>query len=103
MSAIRAVNTVPGPRFITTYGSKQGVLVLGKQLPLALGVGVGAGGNHVFGRLTIAAAKMILGPAPDSLATAASAQLGRLRSAGSMSETHRLPLGTRVRTSVGGA
>lgn len=64
MSAINAANKVLGPRFVTKYGVKQGVLVLGKQVPLALGVVIGAGGNHVFGRLTIKAAKTILGPAP---------------------------------------
>lgn len=64
MRVIDAANKVLGPRFITKYGIKQGVLVLGKQLPLAIGVGIGAGGNHVFGRFVVGAARKILGPAP---------------------------------------
>ena len=48
MQAIDAANKVLGPRFITKYGTKQGVLVLGKQIPLFIGVGIGAGGNHLF-------------------------------------------------------
>jgi hypothetical protein len=64
MSAINAANKVLGPRFITKYGTKQGVLVLGKQIPFGIGVLVGAGGNHGFGWLIIRSAKKILGPAP---------------------------------------
>ena len=66
MSAIKKANNVLGPSFVTKYGTKQGVLVLGKQIPFFIGVGIGAGGNHVFGRLTVAAVKKILGPAPKS-------------------------------------
>jgi hypothetical protein len=64
MTAIDRANKVLGPRFVTKYGTKQGVLVLGKQIPFFIGVGIGAGGNHFFGRLTVTAIKKILGPAP---------------------------------------
>lgn len=64
MSAIDAANKVLGPRFITKYGTKQGVLVLGKQIPMAIGVGVGAAGNHLFGRTIVNAARRILGEVP---------------------------------------
>lgn len=72
LSAIKAANKMLGPRFITKYGAKQGVLVLGKQIPLGIGIVVGAGGNHGFGWLVIRSAKKILGPVPstwDQLAT----------------------------------
>jgi len=68
MSAIKAANKVLGPRFITKYGAVQGVLVLGKQIPLFIGVGIGAGGNHLFGRFVIKAENTILGPPPESWA-----------------------------------
>lgn len=68
MSAVNAANKLLGPRFITKYGTKQGVLVLGKQIPLGIGVLVGAGGNHGFGWLIVLSAKKILGPAPASWA-----------------------------------
>lgn len=64
MTTINAINKVLGPRFITKYGTKQGVLVLGKQIPLGIGIVVGAGGNHTFGWLTIRAAKKFLGAVP---------------------------------------
>jgi hypothetical protein len=56
---------VLGPRFITKYGTKQGALVLGKQIPFGIGAVIGGGGNHVFGRLTIASAHKIFGAEPD--------------------------------------
>jgi hypothetical protein len=64
MSAINKANKVLGPRFITKYGSKQGVIVLSKQVPLGIGAVLGAGGNHVFGRLTIKSARAIFGNPP---------------------------------------
>jgi hypothetical protein len=68
MSAIKRVNNFLGHRFITKYGTKQGVLVLGKQVPLGIGAAIGAGGNHVVGRLTIRSARAIFGPPPSNWA-----------------------------------
>lgn len=68
MSTINAANKILGPRFITKYGVKQGALVLGKQIPLGIGVIVGAVGNHAFGWFIIGSARKILGPAPSSWA-----------------------------------
>lgn len=64
MEAINAANKFLGPRFITRYGTTQGVLVLGKQVPMGLGALVGAGGNHLFGRVTVRAAQKVLGTPP---------------------------------------
>jgi hypothetical protein len=66
MSAVNKANKVLGPRFVTKYGTKQGVLVLGKQVPLFIGAGIGAGGNGLFGWLIVKAARKILGPPPES-------------------------------------
>ncbi|MDN5763114.1 MAG: hypothetical protein L0H41_12460 [Microlunatus sp.] len=62
MSAVKAANKVLGPRFITKYGTKQGVLVLSKQVPFGVGAMLGGGGNHVFGRLSVKAANKVFGP-----------------------------------------
>jgi hypothetical protein len=62
--AIKAINKLLGPRFVTLYGSRQGVLVLGKQIPAFIGAGIGAAGNALFGRGVIEATKKLLGPAP---------------------------------------
>lgn len=64
MSVISAANAVLGPRFITKYGAKQGVLILGKQIPLFIGIGIGAGGNSLFALFIIKTTKKILGPPP---------------------------------------
>ncbi|MEU5714492.1 hypothetical protein AB0G71_01650 [Streptomyces sp. NPDC020403] len=66
MSAINRVNKVLGPRFITKYGTKQGVLVLSKQVPLGIGAALGAGGNHLVGRVTIKSARTIFGEPPSN-------------------------------------
>lgn len=66
MSTINAVNKVLGPRFVTKYGTQQGVLVLGRDLPFGIGAVIGAGGNALLGRSTIAGVRRAFGPAPDS-------------------------------------
>lgn len=66
MSAINKANDVLGPRFVTKYGRKQGVLVLDKQVPFFIGAGIGAGANHLFGLSIIKATQKILGPPPES-------------------------------------
>ncbi|MDX2401514.1 hypothetical protein NJO91_00045 [Streptomyces microflavus] len=66
MSAINRVNKVLGPRFITKYGTKQGVLVLSKQVPLGIGAALGAGGNHLLGRVTVKSARTIFGEPPSN-------------------------------------
>lgn len=64
MDAINAANKILGPRFVTKYGSKQGVLVLGKQVPLGIGAGLGGGGNAFFGWGVIKAAAKMFGEPP---------------------------------------
>lgn len=64
MSAIRAANKVLGPNVVTKYGTKQGVIVLGKQLPIGLGAVVGATGNAGMGYLVVRSARRAFGPAP---------------------------------------
>jgi hypothetical protein len=63
---IKKINKVLGTNFITKYGTKQGILVLGKQVPMFIGMGIGAAGNHLFGRAIVSATAKILGPAPKS-------------------------------------
>ena len=64
MTTIKAVNKVLGPRFVTRYGTKQGVLVLGRDLPFGIGAAIGAGGNLALARVTIAGARRAFGPPP---------------------------------------
>jgi hypothetical protein len=64
MSSINAVNKVLGRHFVTKYGTKQGILVLGRQLPFGLGAAIGAGGNAALGRAAVVAARRAFGPPP---------------------------------------
>ena len=54
-----------GHRFITKYGGKQGVIVLSKQVPFGIGIGVGAVSNHLIGRTIVGTARKVFGPAPE--------------------------------------
>lgn len=66
MTTVDAINRVLGPCFVTKFGTKQGILVLGRELPFGIGAVIGGGGNAVLGRATIAAARRAFGPAPDA-------------------------------------
>lgn len=65
MEAVKNINKVMGPRFVTKWGTKQGTLVLGKQIPLAVGAVVGGVGNGLFGWFVVKAAREIFGSAPE--------------------------------------
>lgn len=65
MSAVLKANKVLGPRFIVKYGTKQGVLVLSKQIPLGIGIGVGALSSYAIGRTIVGTARKVFGPAPE--------------------------------------
>ena len=64
MKTIDSINKVLGPRFITKWGTTQGILVLGREFPLGIGAAVGVGGNTAFGYLSIRAARRAFGPPP---------------------------------------
>lgn len=55
-----------GYRFITKYGTKQGVIVLSKQVSLGIGAALGVDGDYIFGRFIVALARRIFGPAADA-------------------------------------
>lgn len=65
MSAVHKANKILGPWFITKYSTKAGVLVLSKQIPIGLGIAVGACANHVIGRTIVRTARKVFGPAPE--------------------------------------
>lgn len=64
MSTVKQVNKVLGPRFVTKYGTKTGVVVLSKQVPFGIGAGLGAGANHLVARSIIKQSRNVLGPPP---------------------------------------
>lgn len=64
MTQIHAINKLLGKNFVTKYGTKQGILVLGRELPLGIGAVIGATGNAGLGYLSIRAARNAFGPPP---------------------------------------
>jgi hypothetical protein len=66
MDVVRRVNRVLGRNFVTKYGTKQGVLVLGKVMPFGIGAVIGAGGNAAMARLVIRTTRSAFGPLPEA-------------------------------------
>ena len=66
IAVINKANKILGPRFIVKWNGRQAVIVLGIQVPLFIGAGIGAGGNALFGWAIVKSAKKILGPVPES-------------------------------------
>jgi len=62
---ISALNKVLGRWFVTKYGTKQGILVLGRIAPFGIGMAIGAAGNAAFGRTVIAGARSAFGSPPE--------------------------------------
>lgn len=66
LTTLRQINRVLGKNFVTKYGTKQGILVLGKQVPFGIGAAIGGAGNAMFAQLTIRSALRAFGPAPET-------------------------------------
>lgn len=71
---LKRINDVLGRNFVTKHGTKQGILVLGRDVPFGLGAVIGAGGNWALGKASVKAARKAFGPAPDGWATDGDAQ-----------------------------
>lgn len=61
MDKILMVNRLLGRNFVTKYGTKQGVLVLGRVLPMGIGAAIGASGNAALGYASVRAARRAFG------------------------------------------
>jgi hypothetical protein len=61
-----AVNKVLGRYFVTKYGTKKGILVLGKVLPFGIGAVIGGIANGVFSQGIITASNRAFGTPPPS-------------------------------------
>lgn len=60
-SKVLAVNKVLGRNFVTKYGTKQGILVLGKVIPFGIGAVIGGTANAVFSQGVITASNRAFG------------------------------------------
>ncbi|HEX5568366.1 MAG TPA: hypothetical protein VFY14_15825, partial [Streptomyces sp.] len=63
---LRQVNKILGRNFITKYGTKQGIIVLGRVAPFGIGAVIGGGANAAIATLTVKASRRAFGPPPTS-------------------------------------
>lgn len=61
MAKIQAVNKVLGRHFVTKYGTKQGIVVLGKVIPYGIGAVIGGTANALFSQGIITASTRAFG------------------------------------------
>lgn len=65
-SKLLQINKVLGKNFITKYGTKQGIIVLGTVVPFGIGAVIGGGANLVLAETAIRASRRAFGPPPES-------------------------------------
>ncbi|TYB48999.1 hypothetical protein [Actinomadura chibensis] len=63
---LRQINKVLGRNFITKYGTKQGIIVLGRVAPFGIGAVIGGGANAAMAALTMKAGRRAFGTPPES-------------------------------------
>ncbi|MFD8495900.1 hypothetical protein [Amycolatopsis sp. NPDC059657] len=63
-TTLKQINKVLGKNFITKYGTKQGIIVLGRVVPFGIGAAIGGGANATVAFLAVRAARHAFGLAP---------------------------------------
>jgi glutamine amidotransferase PdxT len=63
---LRQINKILGRNFVTKYGTKQGIIVLGRVAPFGIGAVIGGGANAAMAALAVKASRRAFGPAPAS-------------------------------------
>ncbi|MEV4673322.1 MULTISPECIES: hypothetical protein [Actinomadura] len=64
VETLRQINKILGKNFITKYGTKQGIIVLGRVAPFGIGAVIGGGANAAMASLTVRAGRRAFGPPP---------------------------------------
>ncbi len=65
-ATLRQINNVLGKNFITKYGTKQGIIVLGRVVPFGIGAVIGGSANATVAAAAVRAARHAFGPAPQT-------------------------------------
>jgi hypothetical protein len=68
VETLRQINKVLGKHFVTKYGTKQGIIVLGRVAPFGIGAVIGGGANAALAALAVRAGRRAFGPPPESWA-----------------------------------
>lgn len=83
ISSVTAINKTLSGWFVTRYGNKPRIAAMGKVAPFGIGVAIGAGGNHAFGRTVVDTSRRVFGPPstsfPDGDAVVSDNGVGRAR------------------------
>ncbi|MCZ7437728.1 hypothetical protein O7598_15075 [Micromonospora sp. WMMC241] len=66
LETLRQINKILGRNFITKYGTKQGIIVLGRVAPFGIGALIGGGANAAMATLAVKAGRRAFGPPPPS-------------------------------------
>ena len=74
MTTIRQINKILGKNFVTKYGTKQGIVVVGKLAPFGIAAGIGASANALFARGVVRSTTKAFGPPPPSFPDAPSSR-----------------------------
>lgn len=64
ITTLRRINGILGRHFVTKYGTKQGIIVLGRMAPFGIGALIGGGANAALAALAVRAGRRAFGPAP---------------------------------------
>jgi hypothetical protein len=67
---LRRINRILGRHFITKYGTKQGIIVLGRVAPFGIGAVIGGGANAALAALAVRAGRRAFGPPPPTWSAA---------------------------------
>ncbi|GAA0317501.1 hypothetical protein GCM10010302_65720 [Streptomyces polychromogenes] len=68
VETLRQINRVLGRNFVTKYGTKQGIIVLGRVAPFGIGAVIGGGANAALGAFSVKAGRRAFGPPPTAWA-----------------------------------
>nr|WP_062331354.1 hypothetical protein [Herbidospora sakaeratensis] len=66
VETLRQINGILGRNFVTKYGTKQGIVVLGRVAPFGIGAVIGGGANAAFAALNVRAGRRAFGPPPET-------------------------------------
>jgi hypothetical protein len=64
-STLLRINKVLGANFVTKYGTRQGIIVLGRVVPFGIGAVIGGAANLVLAETAIRASRRAFGPPPE--------------------------------------
>lgn len=66
VETLRQINKILGRNFVTKFGTKQGIIVLGRVAPFGIGAAIGGGANAAIATLAVRAGRRAFGPPPTS-------------------------------------